>query len=171
MVFKSNLKKGFTLMELLVVISIISITAAILVINQDTSTSDVNLLNAKSALITNINKAKEMALSGVGANVGDEYYGIGIWFPNANGTEYYIYRNKDTDFKYSSADEILEKVVLPKGIKYARSNQCSGVLFSPPTPVVNIINCSPSQTFKVNILKESGGTAHTVTVNKSGLVE
>jgi prepilin-type N-terminal cleavage/methylation domain-containing protein len=176
MVFKFNVNKGFTLIEILVVISIIAITTGAVVINSTSSTSDIDLFSAKNSIIVNISKAKEMALSGVGATPGTNY-GIGVWFEDPNGKYYYIYRNEGADKGYDLGDVILEKVVLPKGIKYQRSgtNTQIGVLFTPPTPVIDICSTASVCTgtlFEINVLKEDGGgSTHIIEVNKAGLIE
>ena len=54
MVFKLNVNKGFTLIEILVVISIIAITTGAVVINSTSSTSDIDLFSAKNSIIVNI---------------------------------------------------------------------------------------------------------------------
>ena len=168
--------KGLTLIELLVVISIIIIVTGAIIINNDSSKGGVELFNTKNSIILDIYKAKEMALSGVGA-IPNTNFGIGVWFPDSDGKYYYIYKNVETnaDYKgFGSNDEILEKIVLPSGIKYVWSGNNRGVLFTPPTPHVAI--CSGEATcnnilFKLNVEKESGGEVHTITVNKAGLIE
>jgi prepilin-type N-terminal cleavage/methylation domain-containing protein len=170
--------KGLTLIELLVVISLIVITAGAVVINGSSSKSDVDLFNAKNSIIANISRAKEMALSGVGATNGTNY-GIGVWFLDPAGKYYYIYKNKEavnTYRGYDSGDEILEKITLPDGIKYTLTGENNlGVLFTPPTPHVAICTTATTCTgteFWLNVSKDpSGGSIHTIKVNKSGLIE
>ncbi|MDD3046432.1 MAG: type II secretion system protein [Candidatus Pacebacteria bacterium] len=168
-------KKSFTLIELLVVISIIAIMSGILVINSSSSTSDVDLFSSRNGLINNLNKAKEMALSGVGATVNTNY-GIGVWFPESTGSYYYIYKNNETTpaYKgYDSGDVIIEKVNLPKGIKYTRVTYL-GVLFTPPQPSVAICQSATACTgtsFQVRIHKEGSDGYRLINVNKSGLIE
>lgn len=177
MVFKLNVNKGFTLIEILVVISIIVITTGAVVINSTSSTSDIDLFSAKNSIIVNISKAKEMALSGVGATPGTNY-GVGVWFPDtANGKYYYIYKNKNANYGYDTGDEILEKIVLSKGIKYQRNggNTQIGVLFIPPTPYVAICTsasaCTTLTEFKLDVFKEGTTNKHLIKVNKAGLIE
>ena len=168
-------KKSFTLIELLVVISIIAIMSGILVINSSSSTSDVDLFSSRNGLITNLNKAKEMALSGVGATI-NKNYGIGVWFPESTGSYYYIYKNNETTpaYKgYDSGDVIIEKVNLPKGIKYTRVTYL-GVLFTPPQPSVAICESATAcngTSFQVRIHKEGSIGYRLINVNKSGLIE
>ncbi|HOI59981.1 MAG TPA: type II secretion system protein [Candidatus Pacearchaeota archaeon] len=176
--------KGLTLIELLVVISIIVIASGAVVLNGSSSKSDVELLNTKNLIISNISRAKEMALSGVGATLNTNY-GIGVWFPDSAGGYYYIYRNNETavaekgcDICASavpSTDVIIEKITLPDGIKYTRVGSNYGVLFTPPTPHVAICTsptaCTAGPLFELDIVKKSGGTAQRIKVNKAGLIE
>jgi len=168
--------KGFTLVEVLVVISIMVIVTGAVVINSGRSKDNVNLYSAKNSIGMNINKAKEIALSGVGATIGTNY-GVGAWFPDSAGKYYYIYRNNELssqDKGYDSGDSILEKVILPQGIRYSTSSE-KGVLFIPPKPSVSI--CTGATTCNSSILTievyaEADATKkEIITVNKAGLVE
>lgn len=168
--------KGLTLVELLVVISIIVIATGIVVMNSNSSKSDIDLFNTKNSIISNISRAKEMALSGAGATSSTNY-GVGVWFPDSAGKYYYIYKNYETgnsDRGYDSSDVIIEKVTLPDGIKYARVGTNYGVLFTPPTPHVAICTSATAcagTLFELNVLKDAGGSTHTIKVNKAGLIE
>lgn len=168
--------KGLTLIELLVVISIIVIATGAVVINNDSSKTSIELFNTKNSIISNIYKAKESALSGGGATPNTNF-GIGVWFPDSAGKYYYIYRNIETNANnkgYASNDEILEKVMLPNGIRYAWNGNSRGILFTPPTPHVAICSSATAcneTVFKLDVKKESGEDVHTITVNKAGLIE
>ena len=168
--------KGFTLVEVLVVISIMVIVTGAVVINSGRSKDNVNLYSAKNSIGMNINKAKEIALSGVGATIGTNY-GVGAWFPDSAGKYYYIYRNNELlsqNKGYDSGDLILEKVILPQGIRYSTASE-KGVLFTPPKPSVSI--CTGATTCNSSILTlevyaEADATKkEIITVNKAGLVE
>ena len=169
--------KGFTLVEVLVVISIMVIVTGAVVINSGRSKDNVNLYSAKNSIGMNINKAKEIALSGVGATIGITNYGVGVWFPDSAGKYYYIYRNNELlsqDKGYDSGDLILEKVILPQGVRYSTVSE-KGVLFTPPKPSVSI--CTGATTCNSSILTievyaEADATKkEIITVNKAGLVE
>ncbi|MDD3919217.1 MAG: type II secretion system protein [Candidatus Pacebacteria bacterium] len=168
--------KGFTLIEILIVISIMVIVTGAVVINSITSKDNVNLYSTKNSIAMSINKAKEIALSGVGATIGKNY-GVGVWFPDSAGKYYYIYKNYEdlAEYKgYDTGDVILEKVILPDGIRY-EINTNLGVLFTPPKPSVSI--CSAAATcngsvFTLNVYAEANpDKIETLTVNKAGLVE
>ena len=108
MVFKFNVNKGVTLIELLIVTVIISIISGVIIIGTGSSTSDIELFNAKNTIVANINKAKEMALAGISAEEGQDFK-VGVQFNDAGGKVYSIIREDNT---------ILEKIELPRGIKY-----------------------------------------------------
>lgn len=168
--------KSFTLVEILIVISIMVIVTGAVVINSITSKDNVNLYSTKNSIAMNIYKAKEIALSGVGATIGTNY-GVGVWFPDSAGKYYYIYRNNEilAEYKgYDTGDVILEKINLPDGVRYETAGNL-GVLFVPPKPSVSICSaaatCSGS-TFTLNIYAESNEEKiEVLTVNKAGLVE
>lgn len=165
--------KGMTLIEVLVVVSMVIIVTGAIILNNSSSNSGIHLLNAKNSIITEIAKAKELALSGVGAIIGANY-GIGVWF-NSDGKNYYIYKNLDDDMRFTDAnDVILSEIMLPEGIKYETQGDYMGVLFVPPTPFVAICdnsNCD-GNLFELNVFKESDvSNKHLIKVNKAGLIE
>jgi len=154
MVFKFNVNKGVTLIELLIVTVIISIISGVIIIGTRSSTSDIELFNAKNTIVANINKAKEMALAGISAEEGQDFK-VGVQFNDAGGKVYSIIREDNT---------ILEKIELPRGIKYNAT--CEEVFFIPPTPVVEPEDC------EIEVCKEKDlSKCHTIKVNKAGLVE
>jgi prepilin-type N-terminal cleavage/methylation domain-containing protein len=172
--------KGLTLIEILVVMAIIVIATGIIVID-NSSKEGVDLFNTTNSIRQNISKAKEMAMSGVGATL-NKAYGIGVWFPDTAGGYYYIYRNHESTAApnrgYDSGDIIIEKITLPDGIKYARKGSYYGALFTPPTPHVAICSSATAcagTLFELYVYKESdkGVTAkyQLVKVNAAGLIE
>ena len=176
--------KGVTLIELLVVISIIVIATGIIVID-NSSKEGVDLFNTTNSIRQDISKAKEMAMSGVGATL-NKAYGIGVWFPGSVDTDgnyyYYIYRNNESTAApnrgYDSGDAIIEKVTLPNGISYVSKGSYYGALFTPPTPHVAICSSATAcagTLFELYVYKESdkGVTSkyQLVKVNAAGLIE
>ena len=159
MVFKFNVNKGVTLIELLIVTVIISIISGVIIIGTRSSTSDIELFNAKNTIVANINKAKEMALAGISAEEGQDFK-VGVQFNDAVGKVYSIIREDNT---------ILEKIELPRGIEY-NAGDCEKVLFIPPTPVVEL--AKDCKNFEISVCKEKDPSkCHTIKVNKAGLVE
>lgn len=154
--------KGLTLIELLVVIGIVVIMAGVFVANYDNSGESIELLNAVNDLKQNVAKAREMALSGVGGEE-NTAYGVGVWFGDVQGKEYYIYRNQGTPATPAygldeGADFIIEKIHLEDGIKYELKEEDTGVLFVPPDPYVVICQDSSCLTnglqFEIYLYKE-----------------
>lgn len=162
--------KGFTLIEILVVISIIVITTGAIIINNNSSKEAINLFSATGLLKENLSSAKEKAMSGVGASI-DSHYGVGVWFGDSEGKYYYVYRNNNEEKGYNEGDTILEKVVLEKGIKYEVIGYNS-VLFVPPTPIIYKNNDILTDDIIIKVYKEADGTKfNLVKVNSVGLIE
>ncbi|MDD4358477.1 MAG: prepilin-type N-terminal cleavage/methylation domain-containing protein [Candidatus Pacebacteria bacterium] len=161
--------KGLTLVELLVVISIIIIATGVIVIN-GSSKDSIDLYNAANTLRQNISKAKEMAMSGVGASP-DTNYGIGVWVTGAN--EYIIYKNAGkTAYNYGGSDVILDKVTLGDGLVFKNTDK--GALFVPPTPYVALCtgtSCINTGSLEFGVCKTGLTSCHLITINAAGLIE
>jgi prepilin-type N-terminal cleavage/methylation domain-containing protein len=185
MVFKniSNLEKGITLIEIIVVIFIIGIFSVILVSDFPKIQRQFALSRAAYKLGQDIRRAEDLGLSGVQMASGIKGYGIFLntfLVPN----QYIIYADVNGDQKYNgnfiftdndicsqaripTADCVIEKVDVTKEnyslqikkILYAGETINSGVgkyvdiNFSPPDPTVKI-NEIPDGVNKVGIVLE-----------------
>ena len=177
--------QGLTLIELLTVIAVIAVMTGIFVMNADNSGKDsLELYNARQQVEGTISKAREMAMSGIGADVNK--YGMGVIFNDAEGKDFYIFRNYEIslpsggNYGYNSSNDVLiEKVTLGEGIKYALDGSNKSVLFIPPDPYVRFCSdedtCSGTTSLVIKVYKisDEGDTAEykTITVNPSGLIE
>lgn len=120
-------KKGFTLVELLVSISIIVILSGVVVWNQSEATRKVNLSNATNELLVRLREAQTYGVSVKVTDTGsgetyDAGYGIYLEFD----TDYIIlFADKDGDEDYDGdeacqkgvAYECLDKFTLKGGVK------------------------------------------------------
>jgi prepilin-type N-terminal cleavage/methylation domain-containing protein len=115
----SKYQKGFTVIELLVVISIMGIMVGLLLINFGNERSARNLRIAQNELVSNIRKAQGYALSSRSLNGGmpAQFYILKFDASSlAESTEYEIQAVYDY-FTATPKLEIIETVKLPGGVR------------------------------------------------------
>lgn len=93
-------ERGFTLVEVVVVISIIAITAGIAIFNHSDFREQMNLANEAQRLKMDILQAQSDAL-GVKDKDGDFEVGYGVYFNREEAGKYYLY-----SFKILDRDEL-----------------------------------------------------------------
>ena len=169
-----SMKKGFTLIEILVTSSIIVILAAILVANFPGGGKQFALQQTAHKLIQDLRKAQEMAMSAKEEScAGGEANGFGIHFEMASPNSYTLFANCDAFYDYDSGiDKDLQNIPLETGIKILNlSADPSDIVFAPPGPAT-YINHTAFSTAQIIISVESD-TSKTkiIRVNSSGLIE
>ncbi|MBN2884694.1 prepilin-type N-terminal cleavage/methylation domain-containing protein [Patescibacteria group bacterium] len=177
-------KKGFSLIELVISVSIISLLATIFLANYHNINQRTDLAMTAQTLVSDIRFAQSNALGLI--KYGEEIPGGG-WgiFISANpeDRQYIIFADTDSNREVSFNEDELSfgarTVVLPEKISIDEIYLDSGtvvsdvnIVFLPPDPVTYIIT-QFGDTSAINIrLKESiNNTTKTVRVNFLGLVE
>ncbi|MDD5032767.1 MAG: prepilin-type N-terminal cleavage/methylation domain-containing protein [Candidatus Pacebacteria bacterium] len=130
------LRIGFTLIELMVVVSVITIITAIIAANYKEGEKKYNLSQAAQRLASDIRRAQNLAISGI--DVKEQYCGYGIIFPSS-GDYYSVYADVSPECAtsnniYDAGDYILETVYLPSGISYQYPPSSFDIFFKPPRP-------------------------------------
>ncbi len=172
--------KGFTLVESLVVVTIILVLLAAVLVNYRVGERNLSLNESAAILGQNLRKAEEMAMSA------KEFQGIipqGGYGINLNtGDDFYIiFADCKKDYQYSMGNhcngfpEKVEQVSLGKRSKIASlfsgsSLSTMNIVFIPPNPTV-IMSGTGSQAVINLSLKEDASVLRTVRVNKAGLIE
>ncbi len=177
---KSIIKKdfGFTLVELLVVVSVVSIISSITLVNYRRGFVQHSLSQSNQKLLADLRKVQNMAISGVG--IASDFCGYGININKSSDPySYIIYVDKNSDCsisnkKYDVGDDIIEEVNLTNKIKINFTSPSPlDILFKPPEPLT-YINQSNSLGIDASIVLEAEGFSlptKTITVNTSGLIE
>ncbi len=170
-------KQGFTLIELIVVISIMAIMASLVVASHRTGQKQYALSQAGQKLVSHLREAQNMAMSGV--DIKGQYCGYGIQINRtARPTSYYFYADKaancqTSNNKYDSGDDIIETVNLPDLVQFQTTSPSPlDIFFKPPEPTA-YINQSAGAGLSGTITLEISGASFskTVTVTTAGLIE
>jgi len=134
-------KKGFTLVELLVTLSLIIIILSLTVVNYNASYSDTNLSNTQNSLYHNIKLIQSYALSNQSYNGSLPYY-WGMYL-ESGATTSIIFADLDNDGLHDAGEYDIYK-----GGKE--------IIFSPDVKVSNIKSSSTDSVLDLYIMFESG---------------
>ena len=165
------MKKGFTLIETVVVISMILILSGIVLLNQRASQAQFALQRSAHKLAQDIRRAKELATSTQKFNNEIPKGGYGIYIELATSdSSYKIYADLNGDEKWDASDGIVEACDLEKEI-FIKSVSPSplSINFKPPDPEVKISQDVTSATIELAIRSDPDNTK-TITINKLGLI-
>lgn len=147
-------KRGFTLVEVLVVIAIITIISGVMVVNFRQSEQGSKLQRSAQQTIQGIRKAQNMALSSM-EHEGQVYDYYGVYFDKQNmPNSYHIFAS---DNKVYNAGEEIETISLESGMvidSISTGNQLN-LTFLPPYAFVEF---NPSITQATITIKNEGGS-------------
>ena len=133
--------KGFTMIELLVMIGIVSALSSILFIDFSKNNKDFSLDRASQRLSQDIRRTQEMAVSALVGTANTKGYGIYLDKSNGNNTQYRIYRNENTTPAFElGTDYVMETIIMEKGIQIcdikdntvSESDNVMSISFEPP---------------------------------------
>ena len=173
--FKKN-NYGFTLIEALVVIFIMSLMSTLILANYQSNKKKYTLLQMNQKLISDFRKVQNMAISGTEiaglCSISSACYGYGIYF-NSNSS-YILFADINNNQLYD--DDIGEEfetvnLLFPIVIQSVSPLQAS-VVFRPPEPIT-YINGNSGVGASAEIILQIQGTTLTkkIGVNTAGLIE
>jgi type II secretory pathway pseudopilin PulG len=168
-------KNSFTMIELLVVASIIAVLTAIFFVNYRNSNQQFAVLRSANKLAQDIRRAGEMAMSASPCCGGIIPPGYGVWLEQGN-SYYIIYADTYPalgDGFYTTSDTTIETVQMENGVTIedvSTANKKVGINFAPPSPTIKIRFLETNEIDTVTITLSGGGTTKTVQVNDVGLV-
>jgi len=170
------MNKGFTVLEMLVVLSIIGIITGIVIFDVGSQQRNLALLRSAQNLSLNLRQMENFALSSKTFKTSGVPCGWGIHFNGAGSTSYIIFADKainmncsDRDFiRAADGSEDLENINIDPQITFSSlSGGLSDVIFSPPEPSVVFV---PNQTMATIVLVNKKGTTRTIIINKTGFI-
>lgn len=171
--YKKTNSKGFTLLELLVSVFIITMMSGLFLVNYESTNSRTQLINAAQQLASDIRLTQEYSLGSKEYKGAISPGGWGIRFQSdaANNTYYTIFSDVDEDMAYDAVEEY-QKINLPNGITIGSINTGTptDVIFLPPDPEV-YFNSLVSPPTNSQIQLSDGNTTKTVLINYLGLVD
>lgn len=124
-------QNGFTLVEMLIVVAVISVMSLLIVFQFAGSSDFIELDNAQAVVVADLNTAQTWANAGKRDDTGNAPRGYGV-VVFSGSTEYFIYANNDDDYRYSAAggqDRVVKTVDLKQteGLAEVRITNCTPV--------------------------------------------
>lgn len=170
------MNKGFTLIEMLVVLAIIVIITGIVIFNIGSERQNSALLRSSQKLSLDLRRAQTFALSSRVFKTTGIPCGWGVHFNGIGSTSYIIFADlalaadcSNRDFvRAADGSEDFETANLESGITVnSLSSGLSDVVFTPPEPTVTF---TPAQTSANVTLVNKNSTTRVITVNKTGFI-
>lgn len=161
--------RGFTIIEILVILGVLSLISTILIINTHGGEQQVILFKEQTRIISIFSRAKSLSIATFGETGTSIPCGYGVHLETPR--TFLIFKDlaadcKDSDQKYSGAAEIYESFQLDSAIKFDSLN--FDVVFIPPDPSVVI---TPYQDPAIIILKIIGSeTTAKIKINSAGQI-
>ena len=168
-------KKGFTLVELMVVVSIIGLLSVVVFANYRAGEKQFALQRSAHKLAQDIRRAQNMAMSA------KEFQGqvpsrYGIEF--GKDRDYYILfadLNDNGKYEPGSPDIEVEKITFEKGVRIQElftpaSETTVWVAFKPPDPLTTIRDPGERSILRIQLINVNNQT-EIINVNKAGLIE
>lgn len=166
----TNIKwnRGFTLIEMLFVLGIISVLSAILIVYSRAGEQQILVFRDQTKIINAVLRAKSLSLATFGKSGVPCGYGVHFEKPRT----FIIFKDiaddcSRTDHRYSESNEIVESINLDSALSFSDLT-FSDVLFIPPDPVVII---APDQNEASLMIKASKGAGSaTIKITKAGQI-
>ncbi len=163
-------KKGFTLVELLVVVGIIVILSSIILSDYQTGRKQLSLQRSVHMLSQDLRRAEEMSMSATAYNCPTGYKMKGYGINLTAGQDFYWLKarceNTTTPGDYDD-QTVGGKIDLEEGVQILSATS-SYVFFYPPDPEVVFEDSDPMEV--TLCLKADATQAGTVQINKAGLI-
>ncbi len=173
--------KGFTLIEMMVVISIISIMTVIAISNYNAQRKSKEFSFAAKKLAEDIRKTQNNSVNVLKHGLDDTSGGYGIHLSTSAANEYIIFLDTEPalskDKKYTDGSDVkIETITFPAGITIGNMNGGSvadaDVVFLPPYGKVSVIFDGTEQigaTLEINLTKNA--QTKTVKINYEGKID
>lgn len=171
-------EEGFTLLELLVSISIIALISGIFMANYHSANKRSELVNAAQKLASDIRLAQNYSLGLREFNGQASGGGWGVYFNKTAPNYYIIFADINGNKNYNaSLGEKFKQVDLPAGVSVNNITDVKtgtlnniAITFLPPDPTTYIA-ASANNKAQITLRDANTGSTKTVEVNFLGLVE
>ncbi len=163
--------KGFTVIEMLVVISIIILLSSFLILYSRTGENQIVLFRDQSRVIVALNRAKSLSIQLF--NTPQPACAFGVHFSQAESS-FLIFRDlsancQNADHVYTGPSELFEKYQLSPKIKFGEL-ALTDIVFIPPDPKTLIDNDPNKTEAVINLQTLDGNSSLKVKVNNAGQV-
>ncbi len=161
---------GFTLLELLIVMSVMSVLTTFFLVGYRTAGKESDLRLTAGQLMSDIRMAQSKTLGASKYEGQVPQGGWGIRLEEDKGT-YVIFADMDGDFSYDKDTEKWKTEDMPEDIVFSSVDRASPVdiVFEPPDPLTYI---NGSNEGEVNIvIADNSGNSKRIRVNFFGLIE
>lgn len=170
---------GFTLIELIVSISIITLITGAFLTNYHSTNKRSELINSAQKMVSDIRLAQQFSLSTKQFNGAAPKGGWGAYFNKATPSSYIIFADNNEpggDQNYDAGEEF-RTVSLPAGISLNSIKDKDGnelntvaIVFLPPDPATYIAGVMNNKA-RIALKENAGSSVKTVEVNFLGLIE
>lgn len=160
MLLKNN--TGFTLIELMITLSIVTVLLTTVLFNYSTFTDNLAITSAEQEMAIAIRQAQTFGLNvrEVSVSSGQFNYAFGIYFNPATPSDYYLFVDSNDDKKYtvgsgcgSGSTECVERFTLRNNVRI--TNVCdSGTCYN--NKMLNITFLRPSPDARVYFMNSDG---------------
>ncbi len=174
-----NSNNGFTLIEMLVVVFIISIIAAVALPFYNKARNSKELLLAREQIAGDIRMAQNYSYNVLKFNGSFPAGGYGIDFSPSRGT-YIIFADTNSNQNHDGAAEVFQEIDFPRSVEISSLKgdgsdvNFADIIFKPPYGNVSItspLKVSPLSHTNLEIeIKNSDGETKAITVNDSRLI-
>lgn len=171
---KENLG-GFTLVEVIVVTSIIILLSAMVLVNYRSHSGELVLQRAANKLTQDIRRAGEMAMSVKEFQGSIPPGGYGVHFSTSWETYYILYADENNNEKYNvGVDGEVERINLEEGVYIQSISPASlSINFKPPAPTIKLKTEAGEDSTNAQItlsLKSDINKTRVIEVNTAGLI-
>lgn len=179
-----KLKQAFTLIEMMVTLSIITLLTSMVLVYSRQSESLTNLMREADRLMFNLHQIQNSSLLTLQQNIASQKIcGWGIYFDPADATKYVLFHdfclpnsNQGNNLYDSNNGEGYEIVNLLKGV-YIKKSDFQSLVFVPPNPDIKVsydgIQASTLTTNLVSVqlcLVANPNSCFNVSINPAGQI-
>jgi len=172
--FLKSDNSGFTLLEILIAISIIILMTGLVMTNYHSSQKELALQRAAYKFSQDVRRAAEMAMAAKQIS-GSFPDGYGLYLDQSWGSYYKLYADENGDERYNGSDTELETIYLEHGIIIKNANPAVfSVNFRPPAPIVKLKDGGGGNKDWVEVtfsLESDPSKTKVIRINGIGMVE